>query len=153
MDVFFHKGFCVYKKGDSPYFVAPHTGPSFETPTSRDDNSDTVASLCWMKRGGTLIASGLSRKMSFGIDFNRNIPPKELAIKSWQDFVTDDNSKELFNFRDAYAFSAINEKDYEKRLETYNKFWETVCLGQKIVYIHRKFSRLKNHPTIIHIMT
>ena len=56
------QGFMVFTNGDRITWVTPHSGPSLETPTSRDDNSDTVASKCWLNVGGKLIVSTMPRK-------------------------------------------------------------------------------------------
>ncbi|MCD6381531.1 MAG: hypothetical protein J7L43_00945, partial [Candidatus Aenigmarchaeota archaeon] len=77
----FYPGFTVYKNGDNPVYVCPHSGPSLLSPNNRDSYSDAVASLCFEKTGGSLVISNLSRKRAFGIDFNRDLPPEELSIK------------------------------------------------------------------------
>ena len=75
MDFKIKEGYLVYQTSRDPVLVTPHSGPALEIATSRDDNSETVASLCWQKIGGTLIISNVSRKRMWGIDFNRDIPP------------------------------------------------------------------------------
>ena len=67
MDISFRKGYCAYKNKDNGIFiVTPHSGPAFENSTARDDNSETVASLCWKKVGGTLIVATVARKRLWG---------------------------------------------------------------------------------------
>jgi len=154
MRIEFRRGYNVFfKKGWNVTYVAPHAGPAFETVTSRDENTETVASLCWMRTGGKIIVSSLPRKRALGIDFNRGIPPKGLSIRLFQDFIVDSNTEMLFEFRKKYAWSAKDERDYQKRLKIYRSFWNEVKQGSFIVLIHRCFSRLKNVPTIMDIST
>ncbi len=154
MDRSFLKGFTVYRNGTDPVFVAPHCGPSFETPTIRDDNSDTVASKCWLKTGGTLVFSNMTRKRIWGIDLNRDPPSKELALKMYPEFMADKNREKLKRFRSKYAFVARNSADYLERLKIYETFWGTVGnLGSVIILVHRKFARLKNYPSLMDIIT
>ena len=49
MKVTFNKGFSVYESPGDIYFVTPHSGPAFEVTTSRDEYSETIASLSWKK--------------------------------------------------------------------------------------------------------
>src|SRR3989338_5097901 len=97
----FYRGFSVYKNSENGIvIVAPHSGPALETTTSRDDNSETVASLCFKKMGGTLIISNMSRKRYWGIDFNRDIPSKETATKMFDMFSKENNNVEaLYEYR------------------------------------------------------
>jgi hypothetical protein len=150
----FHPGFVVYKNGFGPVWVCPHAGPAMETPNSRDDNSDTVASLCWLKTGGSLIISTLPRDRIFGIDFNRDIPPKEDAIEAWRYFIENKNKEKIEKFRDQYAWVAKDEKDYEHRLKIYENFWANIRkLGNIIVFVHRELTRLGNFPSIMEVIT
>ncbi len=150
----YEKGFTIYRNGDNPVWVAPHVGSSFETPTSRDWNSDTVASLCWLKQGGSLVLSTLTRKRIWGVDYNRDPPSYETAVRAYPDFVADKNRARLSKYRSKYAFVAKNKADYTERLRIYETFWTTVGnLGSIIILIHRKFARMKNYPSVIDIVT
>ncbi len=155
MQAFFRRGYVIYKeKGEHDFtYVAPHSGPALETPTSRDDNSETVASLCWMKTGGTLILSTLPRKRAFGIDFNRGIPKKSESIELFRDFLGDKNLLRLHNFRNKYAWSACNGEDYRKRFKIYQSFWNEARNGKSVALIHSAFNRLKLVPSIMDIST
>ena len=153
MNVQFYPGFSLYRLADDPVFVAPHSGPAFEIPTSRDDNSDTVASICWMKTGGALILSGIPRKAVAGIDFNRDIPPEKLSLSMWSDFLGDVHSDELASYRRRYAWVAKNSADHEARLRIYNNFWGLVRKGNIVVFVHRKFTRMKNFPSMMDVIT
>ena len=154
MEMEFREGFSVYKNGTGPVFACVHTGPSFETPTSRDDNSDTVASLCWLKMNGSLVFSNIARKRLFGIDFNRGIPPKKHALDFHRLFENDIERKKLKKYRDKYGWVASNEQDYSKRLSMYNNFWSTIkLLGNFTVFIHRSFTRMKNYPNVMDVIT
>ncbi len=155
MQIFFRRGYVVYrKKGERDFaYVAPHSGPALEIPTSRDDNSETVASLCWMKTGGTLILSTIPRKRAFGVDFNRGIPKKREALELFRDFVKDNRPARLHGFRNRYAWVASSEEDHRKRLKIYQSFWNEVKSGQTIALIHSAFNRLKLVPSIIDIST
>ena len=147
------KGFTVFRNGDNLVWVAPHSGFSFETPTSRDWNSDTVASLCWIKTGGSLVLSTITRKRIWGIDFNRDPPSKEHALKMYPEFQADKDRSKLAKFRSKYAFVARNVTDYHERAKIYESFWTTVGnLGTIIINVHRKFSRMKNYPSLIDIV-
>ncbi|MBW2988538.1 hypothetical protein DRJ48_02200 [Candidatus Woesearchaeota archaeon] len=150
----FYKGFSIYENGSGPVYATPHSGPAIEIPTVRDDNSDTVASLCWIKTGGTLVIGTITRKRIWGVDYNRDPPPMKLAISMYPEFVADKNRDKLRAFRDRYAFVAKSRSDYEERLRIYNSFWSTVGnLGSVIILIHRKFGRIKNYPSVMDIVT
>jgi len=155
MHIFFRRGYVVYReKGKRDFtYVAPHSGPALEIPTSRDDNSETVASLCWMKTGGTLILSTIPRKRAFGIDFNRGIPRKGEALELFRDFLDDKRPVRLHQFRNRYAWAASSEEDYRKRLGIYQSFWNEVKSGQTIALIHSAFNRLKLVPSLMDIST
>ncbi len=148
------KGFSLYKINDEPLFVAPHSGPAFEIPTSRDEHTDLVASLCWMKTGGALLVSHMPRKMNLGIDFNRDPPPPKLALGMWSEFLSNYNNDKLEGYRKKYAWVAYDEKDHENRAKIFNDFWNIIKTTSNItVFIHRKFTRIKNFPSIIDIIT
>lgn len=154
MEIEFCKGFTVYRNGFGPTYVAMHSGPSIEMPTSRDDNSDTVASLCWLKTGGNLVISGITRKRCFGVDFNRDIPPKELAKKMYNEFIKDEDQKKLHEYRKRYGWVAKNDVDYNTRLSVYKEFWSKIRrLGSFTVFIHRKYTRLKNYPSLMDLVS
>ena len=121
MDFKIQRGFLVYKEGNNDVaIVAIHAGPALETVTSRDDNSETVASLLWKKIGGKLIVSNLPRKRWWGIDFNRDIPNPKIAIEGYVDYEKDKTS--LFEYRRRYAWISKDSRDYERRLKIYQKF-------------------------------
>jgi len=154
MDIVYKPGFSVFMNRDSPVYVVPHAGPAFETPTSRDENTDTVASLCWMVTGGKMIISTISRKRALGIDFNRDPPPKTKAIKFYPQFVADKGHSELYDFRKKYAWVAKDEHDHKEKSRMYRDFWKAVKKeGDLVVFMHRKFTRIKNYPSIIDIVT
>ncbi len=153
MQIFFRRGYSVYKKEGRRDFtyVAPHCGPALEIPTSRDDNSETVASLCWMMTGGTFVFSTMPRKRAFGIDFNRGIPKKTEALELFKKFLKDDRPVRLHKFRNRYAWTASSERDHMKRLKIYQSFWNEVKLGRTIALIHSAFNRLKLVPSVMDI--
>ncbi len=155
MQIFFRRGYIVYReKGNRDFtYVAPHSGPALEIPTSRDDNSETVASLCWMKTGGTLILSAMPRKRAFGIDFNRGIPKKGESLELFSDFLEDKHPARLHSFRNKYAWSAHSNEDYRNRMRIYKSFWNEVKSGHTIALIHSAFNRLKLVPSIMDIST
>ena len=155
MQIFFRKGYTVYReKGERDFtYVAPHSGPAIEMPTSRDDNSETVASLCWMKTGGTFILSTMPRKRAFGIDFNRGIPKKSESLELFKGFLRDERPVRLHSFRNRYAWTSTSETDYRKRLSIYKSFWNEVKSGDTIALIHAAFNRLKLIPSVIDITT
>ena len=155
MDIEFNKGFTIFKNHDlerNLVFVSPHSGPAIETPTSRDDNSDTVASLCFQKNGGNLVIGNSSRKQIYGIDFNRQLPKKEDAIKNYENFLNDLSKDESYEFGKKYAFVSKNSNDYKERSKIYKNFWNNIkVLGNFYIFIHRKYNRIKNYPSIMDI--
>lgn len=155
MDVEINEGFTVYKNHGFDHnlvFITPHSGPAIELVTSRDDNSETVASLAWLNIGGSLVVSNCSRKMSFGIDFNRQMPSEKEAIDHYEIFLNDIDPNRLYNYRKKYACVTKDKKDYIQRKNVYKKFWISVRnLGNFYVLIHRKYPRLKNFPSIMDI--
>jgi hypothetical protein len=155
MQNFFRRGYAVYRtEGERDFtYVAPHAGPALEIPTSRDDNSETVASLCWMRTGGTFVLSTMPRKRAFGIDFNRGIPPKRDALELSQEFMKDERPQRLQNFRNRYAWTATSDNDHLKKLKIYQSFWNEVRQGTTIALIHAAFNRLKLIPSVMDITT
>jgi hypothetical protein len=153
MRVSFHTGFTVYRNGRGPTYVTPHSGPALETTTSRDDNSETVASLCWLKTGGTLIVSNVPRKRLLGIDFNRDIPSLKKATDYYERFREDEDQEELYGYRKRYAWVARDRDDYRERLRIYESFWKEVRKGHFIVLVHRAFTRLKAIPSVMDLST
>jgi len=147
-----NEGYLVYQTARNPVFVTPHSGPALEIATSRDDNSETVASLCWQKVGGTLIISNVSRKKVWGIDFNRDIPPKRHALNMFNKFIEGTDQDSLFRYGEKYSWVSINEEDYSKRLYIYKKFWRDVGKGNFVVLIHRAFPRIKLIPAIMDVL-
>jgi len=148
-----NKGFLVYENGKEITWVIPHSGPALETPTSRDDGSDTVASLCWLKVGGRLIVSTMPRKRALGIDFNRDSPPLGKSIEYFHLFMNNESPEKLEEYRGRYAWCAADKGDYGKRLRIYKKFWSAVReSGRTVVFLHTKFTRLKNFPSIMDVV-
>ena len=147
-------GFVVYENGNKEVtWVTPHSGPALETPTSRDDNSDTVASLCWLKVGGKFIVSTIPRKRALGIDFNRNPPPPKKSLDYFRWFMNDENPGKLEEYREQYAWTAADRRDHARRLKAYKDFWSEVgSAGHTVVYMHTKFTRIKNYPSIMDII-
>lgn len=149
-----HPGFIVYRNGFGPVWVCQHTGPAFVSPSSRDDNSDVVASLCWLRTGGTLILSTLSRRRQFGIDFNRDMPPQDLSILVWNDFINDKVTKRVRSYENRYAWVAKDKIDYENRKKIYENFWRTIKnSGNIIIFFHRSLTSLTNFPSIMEMIT
>lgn len=155
MDIKFCEGYVVYEKEEKNglVIVAPHSGPAFEVTSSRDEYSDTVGSLVWELMKGKLVISNMSRKRFMGVDFNRDIPPKNVSIDIFDDFRFDNNHERLHQFRLKYGWAAKNEEDYNKRLKIYNGFWKEVNTGRVIVFLHRAFTRLKVLPSVMDLTT
>ncbi len=153
MQINFYSGFVVYKNGRGPTYVTPHSGPALETTTSRDNNSETVASLCWLKTGGTLIVSNIPRKRLLGIDFNRDTPPLKKALGYYEKFKKDEDQEALYEYRKKYAWVARDKDDYMNRLKIYNSFWNEVRKGHFIVLVHRAYTRLKAVPSVMDLST
>ncbi|MCK5023953.1 MAG: hypothetical protein KAS04_07285, partial [Candidatus Aenigmarchaeota archaeon] len=149
-----HPGFIVYRNGPGPVWVCPHTGPTIEVSTSRDQWSDTIASQCWLKMGGTLIISTMPRKQMYGTDYNREQPSKSSSLNVWSDFVMDENKVKLYKYRNEYAWTSFNGVDHYNRQKIYNDFWRTVQRsGNIIVFAHSLFTRIKNFPSVMDFIT
>lgn len=154
LKVDFRPGFTVYRNGPGPVWVSPHSGPALEVPTSRDQWSETIASLCWLKMGGTLIVSGIPRKQMYGMDLNREIPPEDSALNLWPEFVKDENKERLKKFRGTYSWTSMDREDYRNRHMIYSDFWRTVRRsGNIIIFLHTQFTRIKNFPSIMDVIT
>jgi hypothetical protein len=154
LSINFHPGFIVYRNGPGPVWVCPHSGPALEVPTSRDQWSETVASLCWLKIGGTLIISTIPRKQMYGMDLNRDVPSEDDATALWPEFLKDEKRKRLKAYRDVYSWTAIDKLDHRHRLRIYNDFWNTVKrAGNVIVFLHTQFTRIKNFPSVMDVIT
>jgi hypothetical protein len=150
-------GYIVFENGNMDKemvtWAAPHTGPALETPTSRDDNSDTVASLCWLKVGGRFVLATVPRKRLLGLDLNRDPPTLSKAVRYYEPFKKDENTEELLEYREKYAWVAKNKADHERRLRIYRGFWDEVKKsGRTVAFIHRKFTRMKNYPSIMDVV-
>lgn len=153
MNPTFYRGYTIYKNNSNPFIVAPHCGPALEVATSRDDNSETVASLIWKNIGGTLVLSNVSRKRWWGIDLNRDIPPLKIALEYYDEFQRVEDSNKLFQYRKKYAWVAKDEKDYNDRLKIFQNFWAEVDKGDHILLMHRAFQRVKSLPSIMDFVT
>lgn len=148
-----HQGYTVYKKNYGPVWVALHSGPAVST-TSRDDNADGIASLCWEKTGGTLILSNVTRDMTLGIDFNRDLPNIETAMGSYQKFNNGEFNEEKKRYKGEYAFVAGTKKSYIEKMKIYKSLWEYIRnSGDFLIFMHRQFARIKNYPSAIDIIT
>ncbi|MFH1209332.1 MAG: hypothetical protein V1663_00895 [archaeon] len=155
MDCNFEKGFLVYKDKERDLVIAcPHSGPALDHPTTRDDNSETVASLCWHELNGTLVISSMPRKRQYGIDFNRDLPPLKTALEAYNDFnESNNNGINLYEYRKKYAWVAKDEQDYETRLKIYQNFWAEVGKYNNIILVHRAFNRIKIYPSVMDFVT
>jgi len=154
MNIQIKKGFVLYSRGKKGVaVVAPHSGPAFDTVTSRDDNSETVGSLCFRNLGGTFIVSNVSRKRLWGIDFNRDIPSLRVALGAYSLFKEGLDNKETTNYKAKYAWVAKDEQDYENRFRIYQDFWAEVGKHDIIILLHRSFNRIKAYPSIMDMVT
>lgn len=150
----FYKGFSVWEEGfDDTVICTPHSGPALDNTTSRDDNSDTVASLLFKRTLGRLVVSNMPRKRLYGVDFNRDIPPPKEAISMFPYYEQRKYNKKLYNFISRYAFVAYDNTDYENRLKIYQNFWGEVSGAKYVVLIHRAFPRIKALPSIMDVVT
>ncbi len=154
MNFKFNKGYLVYKNSNNGIvIVAPHSGPAFDYSTSRDDNSETVASICWRKLNGTLVISNMPRIRLWGIDFNRDIPPIKLALDMFNEYKYYKNVEKIYEYDKKYAWVAQDTRDYENRLQIYQNFWAEVEKGKYIILIHRAFPRIKAVNSIMDFIT
>jgi hypothetical protein len=150
----FNKGYTVYRDGKKePFIVAPHSGPALDVVTSRDDHSETVASLCWKRLGGRLIVSSMPRERLWGIDFNRDIPKLKDALDHFDIFLNKEDVNKRYSYMKKYGWVARDENDYEKRLRIYQSFWDDVSKGECIIIVHKAFPKIKFIPSIMDITT
>lgn len=153
MNIEYHPGFIVYENGEGPVYVSPHSGPALGY-SSRDDGSDSLASRCFERTGGTLIVSNVPRNPIYGIDLNRARPPKREAISVYNKYKTTGKKSILKKHLKKYGWIAKDAKDYEKKNKIYTGFWKKAkSKGNFFVIIHRKYSILKNYPSIMDFMT
>ena len=146
-------GFLVYKDGYGPVFVALHSGHAFGDVLGRDDNSDVISVRCWGKYGGTLILSSITRDRVYGIDFNRDIPPYDVALDAYNKFI-ENRTKDITQFKKRYAFVANSRSQYLQKLRIYNNLWSYIrTAGDFFVFLHRHYARIKNYPSLIDIIT
>ncbi len=154
MDIRFKRGYIVYKNSKSNFVtVTPHSGPALENPTSRDDNSETVGSICWKRFGGKFVVSNMPRNRVLGIDFNRDIPSLNEALNAYNLFNERSDANKINEYKKRYGWVARDEGDYYDRLSIYQNFWADVDAGDPIVFLHRAFPRVKAIPSIIDIIT
>ena len=150
MKVAFKKGFTVYSKENPEIaIVAPHCGPALEVTTSRDDNSETTASLLWKRIGGKLLIANVSRRRFWGVDFNRDIPPLKRALEAYPYFQRFDDIQVVFQYKKKYAWVAADEEDYYERLRIYQGFWGELEDCKMVVFVHRQFNRMKSLPGLM----
>lgn len=153
----FYRGFTVYRNLKPQWglvLVVLHSGPSLETPTSRDMAADTVAGICAKNLNGNLVLSNTSRKRIYGIDFNRQNPPKNMALKYYHLFMDDVKMEALHDYRKKYAWVARDAGDHEERSRIYNRMWSLVRhLGSFYIMMHSKYCRIKNYPSVMDINT
>jgi len=153
MDPQFKKGYLLYEKNElTPALVCPHSGPAITTPIARDDHSETIAFQCWKELGGKLIISSLPRTQVFGIDFNRDIPPKNLSIDLYHQIVNEPSTRDLMRFKKKYAWLAKDEDDYYKRLNIYQNFWSEAEESSHVLLYHKSFTKMKAIPSILDII-
>lgn len=153
MEFDLHNGFIVYKNNYGPVFIALHAGHAFGSVFGRDDNSDVVCTKCWEKCGGTLILTTISRNRVYGIDFNRDIPPLDLAIEMYRKF-QNKRKRLIKQFERKYAFVAKNKTEYYSKLRVYTNLWSVIRnSGNFLVFLHRHYARLKNYPSLMDIIT
>ena len=148
----FRPGFSIYKKGEGPVFIVPHSGPALGG-EGRDDGADRVASFCFEKMNGSLLISNMPRDPFYGIDLNRDIPPKAEALNMWKKIQMNPNAISKA-YLSKYAWVAKNDADYNKKKKIYSNFWSSAkSSGNIFVIIHRKFALLKNYPSIMDFIT
>ena len=153
------KGFLVYEAPPESLVIAcPHAGPTFKGVVNRDEFTETVGGFLWKKTGGKLVVSTLPRSRSWGIDYNRGIPPKDVATKMHKVLVEDSRkddesheTPEIAEFMKKYGWTALNDSDYDQRLKCYQAFWGCVEQGKTIILIHRQASRFKNIPSMMDV--
>ena len=153
MRTMFYNGFTVYENGMGPVYVVLHGGPALGAYAYRDETADTVGSFL-VEKGGTLVISNMARNRIYGIDMNRLPPSKTSAVRMYKIFLDKPFSSKAREYRQKYAWVAADEKEYEKKMRIYEKFWHTVkSYGNFFVLLHRKFSLLKNYPSIMDFST
>jgi hypothetical protein len=154
MAVRFLPGFTVFESGDGPAWVAPHAGPGFRFPDSRDEMTDVIAGICWEKCGGKLIVSNASRIRDFGVDFNR-APPSLREAVGMNGILRGGRIDQdaYYEYKRKYAWTAAGRKDHEARLSIYNSFWKEAGGPDAAVIIHRMFTTPKTAGSLMDIFT
>lgn len=155
MKVEFKKGYILYSKPSKSeiMLVTPHSGPALNNPVTRDDHSETVATKCWDLLEGTLIVSVMPRDRVMGLDFNRYIPPMNLALENYEELLLRKTSDKSHLYLRKYAWVAKDEKDYNNKLQIYQNFWEDVSKGNLIIFVHKNFPKMKAVPSIMDVIT
>jgi len=149
-----HDGFIVYKNGYGPVWVCLHTGPMMKTISSRDDYTDIMGDMCYESIGGTLILSTIPRNKITGIDFNRDVPPIDMAIGMYPKFINRTNGSDVRQYKNKYAFVTSNKKDYYERLRIYKALWSYIrASGDLIIFLHREYALIKNYPSVMDLIT
>ncbi|MAF50548.1 MAG: hypothetical protein CMH64_00495 [Nanoarchaeota archaeon] len=155
MKIDFKRGYTIYSNtgGKGIMLVAPHSGPALASPVTRDDHSETVAMRCFELLHGKLVVSSMPRDRMFGVDFNRYIPTLKTAIDHYNLFNETTNGEAYYKYLKKYGWVAKDEKDYYSRLQIYQNFWEDVCKGKIIIFVHKNFPKIKAVPSIMDIVT
>lgn len=149
----FKKGYILYESDEiTPGLACPHSGPSLNKTVGRDNNSETAAFSCWKRIGGKLLVSTVPREQRYGIDFNRDIPPKHLAINLHNELIQEYDYTKLHEFKKKYAWLAKDDNDYYKRLNIYQNFWSELEDSDKILLFHKAFTKMKAIPSILDII-
>lgn len=130
-------GFVTLSGKEGPFFIVPHSGLALDNPVGEiDTGTQSVAYHYIKKYGGSAVFSLFSREREIGIDFWRPLPE-------------DDRRERKYAF-----FLSSNEEDDEKE-KIYKKFWDFVLSqeSETIVALHRQLPRVKNHPSMIDVVS
>jgi len=155
MDLHYFPAFAVCDFGDSDLlFVNLHATTSFDHVPRGDVGADLVAFNLAKETNSKCIITLIPRNRLYGIDFNRIIAPKEMALETCKYFVEEDFAK-MADFMKKYAFVAKDEEEYMYKKGIYESFWNMVkemATGKSFVFfVHTQTSTIKNFPSVIDV--
>ena len=154
MQLQFFKSCLVMTNKSGPIYVCLHSGPSLGSKPARDEHSEVLASLCVEKFGGRAIIATVSRNRLYGVDFNREVPPLSKALEFYPIIKLGEDEEAISSYHKRFAWVAQDKKDYLKRLNLYNEFWEIVRRsGRFLVFVHSNRPRLKAAESIMDFAT
>jgi len=135
-----------------PTYVAPHAAIAFHKPLSNQDEGTHHIAYRLVQSGGRAIVSSITRERDIGIDFFREPPTRELALKNYRLF-KERRRKETRSFRKKYAWVARNTQEHTRKRRIFTSFWKEIAKSSgPILFIHRQYLNPIRHPSLIDII-